>query len=371
MHKSLKLCQLAGKKHFKIGLIEADGIGKEVIPAAARVLSAVGGDKYEFIRLEAGFELFQQTGVALPKETLQSLKTECDGALFGAVSSPSHKVAGYSSPIVQLRKELDLYANVRPVVSSSLQQPIDMLIIRENTECLYVKRERESRDPATGLRVAIAERQISEFASRRIAKVAFDSALKRHSIRLTSCKTVEDEKKMVRPKVTIVHKANVLSVTDGLFRECVLDEYNANPAYKDNIQIEEQLVDSMVYRMFREPQLFDVVVAPNMYGDIVSDAAAALVGSLGMVAGANVGDGFCVGEPVHGSAPDIYGKGIANPIASIRSAALLLEYLNQFDDASRIMHATDVVISKGILTPDMKGSHLTEEVTDAIINELK
>eukprot|EP00158_Paraphelidium_tribonemae_P002351 Partr_v1_DN25298_c1_g1_i1_m16971 putative Dehydrogenase len=353
--------------HVTIGVLPADGIGKEVVPATVKVLEALDSRKYRFINYPAGFELFQQTGTALPPDTATKIRTECDAALFGAVSSPSHKVAGYSSPIVALRKQMDLYANVRPIVARNVQvnggkspaQDVDMLIIRENTECLYVKQEQETRVDG-GMRVATATRKISEYASRRIARVAFELALKRRSV-----------SGRAQAKVTVVHKANVLSVTDGLFRECVLDEHKKDQRFRDNIQVEEQLVDSMVYRMYREPHLFDVAVAPNMYGDIISDAGAALVGSLGMVAGANVGDDFVIGEPVHGSAPDIYGRGISNPIACIRSAALMLEYLGELDDARRLSNAVDGYISGGgKLTPDMGGTAKTADITEGVIKYL-
>lgn len=346
-----------------IGLIPADGIGKEVIPAARQVIEAVTKN-CSFIDLDAGFELFQRTGESLPQQTLDCLTNECNGALFGAVSSPSHKVPGYSSPIVALRKKLDLYANVRPVSTpQGSLKPIDMLIIRENTECLYIKKEEMSTDPVTGLKTAFATRQISEFASKRIGRMAFDMALLRQKLRKAG--SIHKE-----PQVTIVHKSNVLSVTDGLFRESVRQVYDDNAEYS-SILVNEQLVDSMVYRLFREPEAFDVVVAPNMYGDIISDGAAALVGSLGVVSSANVGDKFVMGEPVHGSAPDIAGRGIANPIASIRSAALLLEYMGCGAEAARIQKAVDAVLLEGLyLTPDMGGKSDTKTVTQQIIMNL-
>jgi homoisocitrate dehydrogenase len=317
---------------LKLGMIPADGIGREVLPCAARVLQATpGAPKIEFINLQAGFEHFQKHGTALPEETIRLLKEECDGAMFGSVSSPSHKVEGYSSPIVKLRKELDLYANIRPVVgvrgTKDDQKWVDLVIVRENTECLYIKSE-TIEDTPTG-QVARAVRRISEKASTRIGQKAFEVALARESLR---------EKSGVgaargNAKVTVCHKSNVLSVTDGLFRTSVRSVYEKDqasaggPGRYEGIALDEQLVDSMVYRLFREPHVFDVVVAPNLYGDIISDGAAALVGSLGVVSSVNAGDRFFMGEPVHGSAPDIAGKNMANPIASIRSAALLLEYM--------------------------------------------
>ncbi|KAF9198186.1 homoisocitrate dehydrogenase [Haplosporangium sp. Z 27] len=357
-----------------IGLIPADGIGREVIPAARQVLESLpkseSSPRFEFIHLDAGFEYFQKHGVALPSETLDRLRGECQGALFGAVSSPSHKVAGYSSPIVALRKHLDLYANVRPVasVAGTDQKQLDMLIIRENTECLYIKQERIETD-ANGQKIAYADRKISEFASRRAGEMAFNMALMRDKLRST---LPESERLWKgKPKVTIVHKSNVLSISDGLWRETVRGVKENNPKAYAGVDMDEQLVDSMVYRMFREPEAFDVVVAPNLYGDIISDGAAALVGSLGLVPSANVGDHFVVGEPVHGSAPDIAGQQKANPVAAIRSAGLLLEHMGYASDAARIYKAVDGVLREGLIkTPDLGGKSTTQEVADAICKRL-
>ncbi|CAG8566821.1 1230_t:CDS:2 [Ambispora leptoticha] len=362
-------------KTLTIGLIPADGIGREVIPAARQVLEALPSDgpKFNFIHLDAGYEHFKKTGTALPEETVERLRTECDGGLFGAVGSPSFKVAGYSSPIVGLRKRLDLYANVRPIVSVISnkvpnEKPVDMLIIRENTECLYIKQERQEIDSSTGLKVAWADRKISEYASRRCGKKAFEMALARDKIR----QDIPIEKRVWKgkPQVTVVHKSNIMSITDGLWRETIQNVKKENNKY-DNVDLTEQLVDSMVYRLFREPHLFDVVVAPNLYGDIISDGAAALVGSLGVVPSANVGDKFVVAEPVHGSAPDIAGQHKANPVATIRSAGLLLEYIGFPEQALLIYRAVDKVLVDGkVLTFDLGGTATTEQVTEAIIKEL-
>ncbi|ETW84295.1 hypothetical protein HETIRDRAFT_311764 [Heterobasidion irregulare TC 32-1] len=348
------------RQSLKIGLVPADGIGREVIPAAKQALEALGSDipKLEFHDLLAGFELFTRTGEALPKDTVQILKEDCDAALFGAVSSPSRKVSGYTSPIVALRKKLDLYANIRPVAAVNVnpeeKSKVDMVVVRENTECLYVKQENII-DTEHG-REARATRLITERASRRIGKMAFETALSRP-----------------RKQVTIIHKSNVLSVTDGLFRETV----RAVPALPevagryDSVTIAEQIVDSAVYRLFREPEIYDVLVAPNLYGDILSDAAAALVGSLGLVPSINAGDSFVMGEPVHGSAPDIEGKGIANPLAAIRSAALMLRHLGYNIGADRIENAVNQVIREGqVLTPDLGGKSSTDEVVQAVLKRI-
>jgi homoisocitrate dehydrogenase len=356
------------QKSYKIALIPADGIGKEVVPAAQQVLLHLAKKdqdlKLEYVDLEAGWETFQKTGTSLPQKTLDGLKT-CQGALFGAVSSPSHKVPGYSSPIVAMRNKLDLYANLRPCVSTTINSKkpvysrpnVDMFIVRENTEDLYVKKE-IIKETADG-KIAIAEKLITERASKRIAKEAFEIAVKRGQVRSK------------KPLVTIVHKSNVLSVTDGLFRESCLA---VAKQYEGKVKYEEQLVDSMVYKMIRNPENYDVVVAPNMYGDILSDGAAALVGGLGLAPSANKGDNFVMVEPVHGSAPDIEGKGIANPLATIRAAALLLESLGggEYAKYSKIVNdAVNAVLADGTsLTPDLGGSASTSECTRAVIEKI-
>ena len=301
--------------------------------------------------------------MALPDETVSILKSDCDGALFGAVSSPTTSVKGYSSPIVALRKKLDLYANVRPVKTVvSAAKPIDMVIVRENTEDLYVKEEK-TYDTPDG-KVAEAIKRISQRASSRIATIAGEIALRRQKIRAAGVPSIHQG-----PLVTITHKSNVLSQTDGLFR-VTAREALAAARFKD-VAVEEQIVDSMVYKLFRQPEAYDVIVAPNLYGDILSDGAAALVGSLGLVPSANVGEGFAIGEPCHGSAPDIQGQGIANPIATLRSAALMLEFLNEEAAAAKIYAAVDGNLSEGkLLSPDLGGTAKTEEVLQDILRRL-
>lgn len=353
---------------LRIGLIPGDGIGKEVIPAGRRILEALPASlklKFEFVDLKAGFETFEQTGAALPDKTVEILKNECDGALFGAVSSPSKAVKGYSSPIVALRKRLDLYANVRPVKSvMTAKNPIDMVIVRENTEDLYVKEEK-TYDAADGSgKVAEAIKRISEKASFRIAIMAGEIALRRQKIRDSGAPSIHKA-----PLVTITHKSNVLSQTDGLFRSTSREALAA--AKFSSVGVEEQIVDSMVYKLFRQPETYDVIVAPNLYGDILSDGAAALVGSLGLVPSANVGEGFAIGEPCHGSAPDIMGQNIANPIATLRSVALMLEFLNEEKAAAMIYAAVDGNLEEGkLLSPDLGGKATTTEVVEDILRRL-
>ncbi|WFD07384.1 homoisocitrate dehydrogenase [Malassezia vespertilionis] len=360
---------------LRIGMVPADGIGREVLPAAQRVMTAAPGiPPLEFVHLDAGFEYFQQHGTSLPQATIETLKGSCDGAMFGSVSSPSHKVEGYTSPIVRLRKELNLYANIRPVTGPVLPgsiytKPVDMVTIRENTECLYVKQE--SLEDGPDGKVARAVRLITEKASTRIGRKALEIARARAALRNETGSTTPT-------KVTICHKSNVLSVTDGLFRTSVRSVYDADKPENGGegryarVGLDEQLVDSMVYRMFREPEVFDVIVAPNLYGDIISDGAAALAGSLGLVSSVNASDDFFMGEPVHGSAPDIAGQDKANPIASIRSAALMLEYMGFSEPALAIYKAVDEVLMDGkTLTPDLPGgTATTSQVVDAVLNAL-
>ncbi len=341
---------------YTIALIPGDGIGQEVIPVAGAVLEATGLP-LEFVELEAGWGTFQRTGAALPQATVEALEG-CHGALFGAVSSPSRRVPGYRSPIVALRRLLDLHTNLRPLVSAPVpgsRPGVDLLVVRQNTEGLYAGRERLSPDGET----AIAERVITRRATARVAQMACEQARQRAQNRPNG---LPPPGQPPRPRLTVVHKANVLQVTDGLFREVAL----AVAAGYPEIHLEEQLVDSMLHRLIREPARYDVVLAPNLYGDILSDAGAALVGGLGLVPSANVGDNFVLAEPVHGSAPDIAGQGVANPVAAIRAGALLLHHLGCTGEAQVVEAAIQAVLAEGPHTPDLGGRASTEEVGERI-----
>lgn len=254
---------------------------------------------------------------------------------------------------------------MRPVKTTTggNRDPVDLVIVRENTEDLYVKEERTHETPNG--KVAEAIKRISEQASTRISTIAGELALRRQKIRDVAPVAATRTK----PMVTITHKSNVLSQTDGLFRETARKALSAERF--SPIHVEEQIVDSMVYKLFRQPEYYDVIVAPNLYGDILSDGAAALVGSLGLVPSANVGDGFAIGEPCHGSAPDIEGKGIANPIATLRSVALMLEFLGEETAAAKIYTAVDGNLDEGkFLSPDMGGKATTEEVLNDVLKRL-
>ena len=258
-----------------------------------------------------------------------------------------------------------MYANVRPVKSTaSIKAPIDLVIVRENTEDLYVKEERTFDVPDGSGKIAEAIKRISQRSSHRIATMAGEIALRRQKIRETGVASAH-----LAPLVTITHKSNVLSQTDGLFRETARSALAA--AKFESVGVDEQIVDSMVYKLFRQPETYDVIVAPNLYGDILSDGAAALVGSLGLVPSANVGDDFVIGEPCHGSAPDIMGQNIANPIATIRSTALMLEFMGHEEAAAKVYAAVEGNLEQGsILTPDMGGRSKTEDVTEDVLKRL-
>ncbi len=296
-----------------------------------------------------------------------------DATLFGATQSPitgdspppaaagggPGRGAVYRSPILALRKQFDLYANLRPAVNLLPPTPgasasVDLLLVRENTEGLYAGRERRE-DADT----AIAERLITRRGSERIARVAFEQARRRARRSASSFQL---------PVVTIVHKANVLKVTDGLFREACLAVAREYP----DVRVEEMLVDAAAMWLVKNPARFDVIVTTNLFGDILSDEAAGLIGGLGVAPSANVGAGrAAVFEPVHGSAPDIAGKGIANPVGAILSAAMLLEHLGQADAAGRVWAAVQATVAAGIVTPDLGGSATTQQVTDGVLQQMR
>lgn len=327
---------------YTICVIPGDGIGREVVPAAIEVLRATGLD-LRFHFAEAGWACFQELGTALPDETIQAVR-EADATLFGAVSSPTgRRVEGYRSPIVALRREFHLYANLRPARSwplAGVRPGIDLLIVRENTEDLYVQQEHLEGERA------VAERVITRQASERVARAACRLAMGR------------------RRKLTIVHKANILPLTCGLFRDTVRQVADEFPG----LEVEEVLVDAMAMRLIRDPESFDVIVTTNMFGDILSDEAAALCGGMGLTPSANLGDAVAVFEPVHGSAPDIAGKGLANPMAAILAASMMLSYLGEAEAAGWLVQGVETALRRRVMTPDLGGQASTAQVT-AVIRE--
>ena len=329
---------------YRICLIEGDGVGHEVVPEGQRLLEATGLP-ITFTRATAGWDTFQRQGTALPVETVEAV-VQADATLFGAVSSPLEPTEGYRSPIVALRRELDLYANLRPVLSQPVAESrpdIDMLIVRENSEGLYSGREREDDQEA------VTERVITRRASERIARLA---------ARLASTR---------RRHVTVVHKANVLRATCGLFRRVALGVLAESP----DIRVDEMLVDAMAMRLITHPERYDVIVTTNLFGDILSDEAAALVGGLGVAPSANIGNQHAIFEPVHGSAPDIAGQGVANPVATMLAVAMLLDHLSERATAARIRAAVRLTLEQGIRTRDLGGNASTRSMSDAVIQNLE
>jgi 3-isopropylmalate dehydrogenase len=330
---------------YKICVIEGDGIGKEVVPAAIKVLEATGVD-FEFIHAEAGDEVFEKTGVALPEETIEKA-LECDAVFFGAAGETAADV------IVKLRQILKTYANVRPVKAykgiKCLRDDIDYVIVRENTEGLYKGLEAEIDEGIT-----TATRVITRKACERIFKFAFELA--------------RDRKKQGKEgKVTCAHKANVLKITDGLFKKVF---YEVAEQYND-IKAEDYYIDAMNMYIITKPQAFDVVVTSNLFGDILSDGAAGTVGGLGLAPSANIGDEHGLFEPVHGSAPDIAGKGIANPTATILSGVLMLRYLKEFEAADKIEKALEEVLAEGLTTPDLGGKLSTFQMAEEVAKRIR
>jgi len=327
----------------KICVIPGDGIGKEVVDASVQILKVLDLD-LKFDYASAGWDTFLETGKSVPEETLDKIR-ENDSCLAGAFTSPSKKVAGFQGAIRYMRRELNLFANLRPAktrpVSGCLEN-VDMLMVRENTQGLYVERERRYDD------VAIADAVITKMASKRIARVALVQAQKR------------------RNELAIIHKANVLPVTTGLFLETAMEAAQDFP----DVHTYDVIVDAAAMRLVRFPSSFDVLVTTNLFGDILSDLMAGLVGGLGLAPSANIGDEYAIFEPVHGSAPDIAGKGIANPTATILTAAMMLEHIGEPEAAKRLDEAIDQTLISGPLTPDLGGKAGTQEFTDAVIKNL-
>ena len=317
---------------MKVAVLAGDGIGKEVVPVAVDVLKAVMPEA-EYVPVDVGHERFVREGVPMTDEDFETIKN-CDCILFGAITTPPKRC--YKSIILSLRRELDMYANVRPFKSYTISPyKVDFTIYRENCEDLYCGMEEVTEDQV------LSTRKITRHASERIARMA----CKRPGLK----------------KLTIVHKANVLRSCE-LFRDvCIGIAKEAGVAY------EEMLVDAMAYNLIRNPARFDTIVTTNLFGDILSDEAAALIGGLGLSPSANVGDKHALFEPVHGSAPDIAGKGIANPIGQIWSGALMLEHLGHGEAARVLERAIEATLrDSDVKTPDMGGKATTVELGKTI-----
>ena len=329
-----------------ITLIPGDGIGPEVTAAVVRVLTAAGLS-IDWERHDAGVIAFKRLGQSLPTPLLDSIK-RTKVALKGPVTTPIAE--GITSVNVGLRKALDLYANLRPVKNlagvASRFTDVDLIIVRENTEDLYAGLEHEV---VPG--VVESLKIITEKASTRIARFAFEYA-----------------RKAGRKKVTAIHKANIMKLSDGLFLNCAR---TVSHEYLD-IPYDERIVDAACMHLVMHPEKLDVLVLPNLYGDIVSDLCAGLVGGLGVVPGANIGVDAAVFEAVHGSAPDIADKNLANPTALLLSALMMLEHIGENDASERIRAALVRVLADGrIRTRDLGGQASTTEFTDAVCREIE
>jgi 3-isopropylmalate dehydrogenase len=321
---------------YKIAVIPGDGIGKEVMEAIINILEA-SKLEFEYTFANAGDEYAEKTGIPLPEETINIVK-QSQACLFGAAGESAADV------IVKLRRELDLYVNLRPVKSypgtKCLYNDIDFVIVRENTEGLYSGIEEYTKDGANAVRV------ITNKASERICRFAFEYA-----------------ERTDRNKVTAVHKANVLKKTDGIFKD---NFYKVAEEFSD-VESDDKYVDATAMFLITKPDMFDVIVTTNLFGDILSDEGAGLVGGLGLIPSANIGENYGLFEPVHGSAPRLAGKGVANPSAMVLSAVMMLDYLNESEEARKLEKALIKVLSDGkIVTNDLGGNASTMEMAAEI-----
>lgn len=330
---------------YKVTLIPGDGSGPEVIAAAKRVVEATGV-AIQWEQAEAGAAMIEKYGTPLPDETIESIRRN-GVALKGPVTTPVG--TGFRSVNVAMRKIFDLYANVRPAKTYpgviTRFENIDLVVVRENTEDLYAGIEH-----MVGEDAAESIKLITRKGCERIIRYAFDFAVREG-----------------RKKVTAVHKANIMKCTDGMFLDIARQIAKEYP----QIEFNDSIVDAMCMRLVMHPEDYDVLVCPNLYGDIVSDLCAGLVGGLGLTPSANIGVSGAIFEPIHGSAPDIAGQNKINPTAAILSASLMLAHLGEAKAAADIEQAVTKVISEGkTLTQDMGGTASTEEFADAVIAAL-
>ncbi len=329
-------------------LIPGDGIGPEVTRAACRIIDAAGGD-IEWLECPAGLAAEREHGELLPASTIDAIRRH-HVALKGPITTPVRE--GHASLNVRLRKLFNLYAAVRPIRSlpgvRTRYEGVEIVVIRENTEGLYSGLEHEI-IPGVVESIKVATRE----GCRRIARFAFRYARERG-----------------RKRVTVFHKANIMKLSDGLFLECARDIHREEG---EGIQYDELIIDNGCMQLVRDPSRFDILLLENLYGDVVSDLCAGLVGGLGVVPGANIGDDCAIFEAVHGSAPDIAGKGIANPLALLMSGVMMLNHLGRTGPADRIKAAYNAVLAEGNpaeVTRDIGGTATTEAFADAVIRRL-
>jgi isopropylmalate/isohomocitrate dehydrogenase-like protein len=337
-------------KSYKIAVLKGDGIGPEVTDSAVKVLEAVQDTsdlRLNFLYGEAGFHCIAERGTNLPEETIALLK-QTDACLKGPMTTPETPGAPVSAA-VKIRKMFNLYANVRPCRTypnvESLKPRIDLVVVRENTEGMYSGIEYE-----VALGEAVALRIITKKASLLVAEYAFKLAEKR------------------RKHLTYVHKANILRITDGIFNDAVKEAARKHP----DVTTDDIHIDAAAMHLIKKPETFDVIVTTNLFGDVLSDEAAQVTGSLGLAAGANIGDTYGMFEPVHGSAPKYTGQNHVNPTATIMAASLMLDYLGEKEVATEIENAVMEVLSDGkVRTKDLGGSSTTSEMSDAIASKVK
>ncbi|WP_395771752.1 isocitrate dehydrogenase [Arenimonas sp.] len=331
-----------------IAVIKGDGIGPEIMDATLEVLNALNvGLQYDFV--DAGLSAYEKTGELLPEATLAAI-IKHKVALKSPLTTPVGE--GFSSINVALRRKFDLYANVRPAISfpntKSRYSNIDLITVRENTEGAYIG---EGQSVSEDGETALLTQKITRKGSERIVRYAFELA-----------------KNLGRKKITIVHKANILKSTSGLFLKVAREVAAEYP----QIECNEMIVDNTCMQLVMRPEQFDVIVTTNLFGDIISDLCAGLVGGLGLAPGANIGKDCAIFEAVHGSAPDIAGKGIANPCALLLGAVQMLEHIGQVDAGRRLKQAIiDTMNDKDHLTPDLGGSGTTQTFGAAIIKHIK
>jgi isocitrate dehydrogenase (NAD+) len=333
-----------------VTLIPGDGIGPSITDATVRVIEAAGAD-IEWDRREAGMAALSLHNTPIPDETLESIRAS-RVSLKGPLTTPSG--TGFRSINVALRKEFDLYANVRPartIVPGGRYEDIDLVLIRENTEGLYSGVEHYVGIGSDPRAAAESVMLVTRFGVERIVRYAFEYAVS-HG----------------RRKVTLAHKANILKYTQGLFLDIGRE---IAKEYEGRVEFEDRIIDATAMLLVMDPYRFDVIVCENMFGDILSDQIAGLVGGLGLAPGANIGKDAAIFEAVHGSAPDIEGKGIANPAALILAAVMMLRHLGMHDQAARISTALEATIREGDrTTPDLGGTGTTDTFADAIIERL-
>ena len=345
----------------KVTLIIGDGIGPEIVESVKRVFKAADV-QIEWEETNAGIAVMEQYGTPLPQHVLDSIKKN-KIALKAPLTTPIGE--GFRSVNVALRKELDLYANVRPIVSlegvKSRYENINLTIVRENTEDLYAGVEHMvGEDAAESIKI------ITRKGSERIARFTFEILKERSS-----------SFKHSKGRVTVVHKANIMKFTDGLFLESankIAEDYKSAYGNIQDITVDDRIIDNMCMQLVQRPETFDIILAPNLYGDILSDLCAGLVGGLGVAPGANIGDECAVYEAIHGTAPDIAGKGIANPTSLLLSAVMMLRDKNieDFKNADRIEKAIKKTLKEGLyVTGDLGGTATTSQFTNAVIANLE